>query len=621
LLKINKTAPIGAVLKTLIFLVKSVTINIFHNIWDNHMKKQGTKLLIAFFSLVVVGLVSGYAPLFMKLLENSSDRATLTIFFSVATIFFLSFVVFYISRSTRVPSFVVAIFFGLAAQSALAPIVDRHEVLGALVGFGATLILFSGGLETTFYNFRKLFWKIALLSFPGLLLTAFLFSSSVNVVSNFIGVNLSVVVAVLLGAILASTDPAAIIPVLKRLRFFNHSTKDIIISESAVTDVTGTLLTVSFLSLVGAGVSLVTVGDWYGKIFSESTAMMLWKQLAYGIIFGVVGYLFLELLDEIKEGHDREFEADSAFFLFTPVIIFTIALALGGSGYLAAFISGLLFNINKNLHTTEKFFNHMVDGFFKPTIFILLGALVHPAELVQYAFVGLVSAFVFMFVIRPITVFSMLGVFSLFGKNRVDWRNLLFISFVRETGAIPAVLLVTVASMRLPNTEGLIPVGMWVILLTLIVEPLLTPLVAKKLKVAEEIVDEGDIDIKSEGQSTIVIGARGSSFVERMPFVIQWAKQHNIGRISVLMCLEYKYTPEILKELEDLAQAEFKKAKDLLGAGNISFSFISRKGFLQDNIQQLSDLDSSVVAIFVGKKMLDYRLDEIKELRVPLYFI
>ena len=585
------------------------------------MKKQSTKLLIAVLSLFVVALVSANAPLFMEMFKMSSEEATLTIFYSVATIFFLSFVVFYISRIAQIPSFVVAIFFGMAAQKALAPIVERHAALGALVGFGATLILFSGGLETTFANFKKLFWKIILLSFPGLFITAYLFSGSVAFFGDLLNLPVSIVVAVLLGAVLASTDPAAIIPVLKKLRFHDQSTKDIIVSESALTDVTGTLLTVSFFSLVGAGLILPDINSWYLQLFTASTGGLLLKQLAYGIVFGVIGYLFLELLSEIKEGQDREFEADSAFFLFTPVIIFTIALTLGGSGYLAAFIAGLLFNMNKSLHSTERFFNHTVDGFFKPTIFILLGALVHPGELFAYAGLGIISAIVFMVLIRPLTVFSMLGAFAFFGKEKINWRNLLFISFVRETGAIPAVLLVTIASLKLPNMQGFIPVGMWVILLTLILEPIFTPYVAKKLMVAEEITDESELDIKSDGQSTVVIGARGSSFVERLPFVIQWAKQHNIGRISVLMCLEYKYTPDALKELEELARAEFKKSKEFLGAENIIFSFISRKGFLQDNIQQLSDKDSSVVAIFVGKKMLDYRLDEIRELRVPLYFI
>lgn len=585
------------------------------------MMKHSVRILIAMLSLVAIAVLAAYSQSLTALFARSSEVATLTIFFSVATIFLLSFVVFYVSHIIKLPSFVVAIFFGIAAQRALLPITEKHEVLGALVGFGATLILFSGGLETPFANFKKLFWKICALSFPGLVLTALLFSSAVSGISTALGVTLSVTAVVLLGAVLASTDPAAIIPVLKRLRFFNRATKDIIISESAVTDVTGTILTLSFLGLLGVGTVLPTIGDWYGQLWSLDVGVALAKQILFGVLFGVLGFFFLEALNELKEGQDREFEADSAFFLFTPVIIFTIALALGGSGYLAAFIAGLLFNLTKNLHTTERFFNHMVEGFFKPTIFILLGALVQPSELFAYAGVGIAAAFVFMFAIRPLVVFLMAGPFSFIGKDRLSIRDLLFISFVRETGAIPAVLLVTIASLKLPGMDGLLAVGMWVILLTLIVEPLLTPLVAQRLRVAEVIEDDTSIDIQSEGVSTVVVGTRGHSFVERLPFVVAWAKQHAIGRICILLCLENKYTPALSRAIEHEATQEFAKAKELLAATQISFAFVSRRGFLQDNIKELSARDESVIAIFVGKKMLDFRLDEIKELRVPLYFI
>ena len=84
-------------------------------------------------------------------------------------------------------------------------------------------------------------------------------------------------------------------------------------------------------------------------------------------------------------------------------------------------------------------------------------------------------------------VFLMLGLYGLFPNSPRDLTlgELLFISFVRETGAIPAVLLVTaVASMKTP-VPGLVEIGMWVILLTLILAPPLTPYIARRLAVVE----------------------------------------------------------------------------------------------------------------------------------------
>lgn len=586
---------------------------------------HGKKVISFVGSIITLGLVyffSLLAPRQFAFLQSNSEHDLLMTFFEIGCLFVLSFIVFYCSHITRVPSFIIAIFFGIAGHNLLLPIVQAHTTLGALVGFGATLILFGGGLETPFHNFKKLLPKIISLSFFGLLLTAFLFSGATIFLSRIFGNEISLVVAVLLGAVLASTDPAAIIPVLKHLRFFNRSTKDIVVSESAVTDVTGTLLTVAFLGVIATKIDMPSLVTWYGSIFTATSGMILAKQLVYGIIFGVLGYGFLEILSTFKKGHEREFEADAAFFLFIPVIIFTIALALGGSGYLAAFIAGLLFNLNDHLHETERFFNHIIEGFFKPAIFILLGALVEPHELLAYAGVGIVAAFVFMVIIRPIAVLVTLAPFSFFGKDRFSLRELLFISFVRETGAIPAVLLITVTSAGIGNVQGLVPVGMWVILLTLIVEPMLTTAVAKKLKIAEEIKDHGEVETGTD--PVVILGTRGRSFIHRLPFVSEWAMKRGIERVLVMLCLEDNYAPKKAQEIEKEAQATFKKINDDLrssGGSEIIFEFMSRRGFLQKNIHALASRDSSVVAFFVGRKMLDFRMKEIKKLRLPIYFI
>lgn len=573
-------------------------------------------------SIAAIWIISHFSPNLYHFFELNSEHALIMTFFLVGSIFALSFIVFYISHVTSLPSFVIAIFFGLAAHNLLKPIVEHHETLGALVGFGATLILFSGGLETPFRNFKKLFFKIFSLSFPGLLITAFLFSTATILLNDLFNLTIPLIVAVLLGAVLASTDPAAIIPVLKRLRFHNRSTKDIIISESALTDVTGTLLTIAFLGLIATGTNFTSLGAWYREIFSAASGLVLLKQIAFGILLGVAGYIFLETLQKLKKRHAKEFEADSAFFLFVPVIIFTIALSLGGSGYLAAFIAGLIFNLTEHLHETERFFNHVIDGFFKPTIFILLGALVNPAELLSYAGIGIVVALIFMFIIRPITILIALGPFSLFGQDRLTFKELLFISFVRETGAIPAVLMVTIASLKLGDISGLVPIGMWVILLTLIIEPILTPWVAKKLQVAEEISDTKKATIG--GKSTVVLATRGHSFLPRLQLAADWAAKHNITELSILLCLEDRFNPELEIDIKNQAEHEMEKINTRLqqqSLSALSLAFVSRKGLLQENIEQLSEKNNSIVAIFVGRKVLDFRLNEIKQLHVPLYFL
>ncbi len=586
-------------------------------------KKHILPYSIVIVALGITGLVSHFADLYYRFFHTSHDYQMIASFFVISIIFVLSFFIFHVSTKTVIPSFVTAIFFGMVAKPFFAPIVEDQHMLAVIVGLGATLILFSGGLETPFAHFKKILAPIISLSFVGLFITALCMSCIVYVVASIGGIPVSIETALLLGAIVASTDPAAIIPVVKNLRFKNRQTKDIIISESAVTDVTGTLLTIAFLSLIVSGVSFSSLIGGYATLFDTSVVFLFLRQTIFGIIFGIAGYLLLVLLTKFQEKKAQEDDADIAFFLFVPIMIFAFALAFGGSGYLAAFLAGLFFTLSKHLHRSEVYTNQTIEGFFKPTIFVLLGALVDINVLVSYAGIGIICAIIFMGVIRPLAVGISLFPFYTFTK-RFSFKELLFISFVRETGAIPAVLLVTVVSSGIPGLEGLVPIGMWIILLTLIIEPPLTPYIATKLGVADVITDHHALHITHQDEPFVVLGSRGHSYAKRLPFVVDWATKHGIKRVVLLYCLEDEFS----KEKEDFvgqdAEREFVNINDERekeGLEPIIFSAVSRQGFLQTNIDALSKEQEHVSAIFVGRKMLDFRLDEIKNLRVPLYFI
>ena len=575
--------------------------------------------------IAIVALLSVNADLVYSLFSHSSDSELLIVFFQITIICALSFAVHYLSLSTSIPSFVMAIFFGLAAQPLLEPIVKHADALGALVGLGATLILFGGGLETPFYNFRKLFWKIGSLSFIGLFITALLFSYVVYWFGGALGASISIMAAILLGSALASTDPAAIIPVLKHIRFNNRETKDIIVAESALTDVTGSLLTIIFLSLLASGLVVPTIWAGYQSLFTFSALELLVKEIFFGLLFGGVGYGLLEFLVRFKKRNKHEYGVDAAFFIFVPMISFTAAVAFGGSGYLAAFIAGLLFSMTEHLRDTEHFFNNIIDGFLKPMIFLLLGALVDFKSLIDYAALGIIASIVFMFVIRPLIVWISIGPFLIFGKNKLSWREISFISFVRETGAIPAVLLVTIISFGFPNLDGLIAVGMWVILSTLIIQPPLTPYVGRLLKIGTPIgeEDEGELRLNSP-DALVVLGSRGHSHPKRLPYVTEWASNRGINKVALLLCLEDRYEPELLAKLEDEARQQFEsinKAREAAGNPAMKFEIVSRSGFLQKNIDDISRTQRNVIAIFVGRRVLDFRLSEVKHLSVPLFFL
>jgi NhaP-type Na+/H+ and K+/H+ antiporter len=131
----------------------------------------------------------------------------------------------YATWKTPVPSFAVAIAMGIAGHRLFQPILNNPTLLSSLVTSSAALILFGGGLEMPLRDFMRLFVKIALLAFPGVVVTGFALSIAVGLVGNVVGLGVIPAVAILLGAILASTDPAAIIPVVEHLRFKRRDTK------------------------------------------------------------------------------------------------------------------------------------------------------------------------------------------------------------------------------------------------------------------------------------------------------------------------------------------------------------------------------------------------------------
>jgi NhaP-type Na+/H+ or K+/H+ antiporter len=403
---------------------------------------------------------------------------------AAATLFGLcSFASAYATWRTPLPSFVVAIALGIAGHKLFAPIVARPTLLATLVTGSAAIILFGGGLEMPLRSFLRLLVKIALLAIPGVLVTGFVFSVVVGTAANLLGFKVAAAAVILIGAILASTDPAAIIPVLEHVKFKRRDAKDVVVAESALNDVVGTLLTSAFFALPLATIALPSA---YASLASAGTLRFLVDQSVFGTVFGFIGFGLLWLLSGMKRRHNAHFGADQVYFLTMPVLAFVLATVFGGSGFLAAFVAGLLFHAEEHMAGIERFFFHVIDGVAKPVIFVLLGALVDLNSLIAYAPIGIAVALVFMFFVRPLMVFLMIGIYGLVpGQRGLSARELLFISFVRETGAIPAVLLVTAVARVTAPVDGLVEIGMWVILLTLVLAPPFTPWAARRLGIAE----------------------------------------------------------------------------------------------------------------------------------------
>lgn len=423
--------------------------------------------------------------------DSTAQVATLT-----AVLLILGSVSYGATSLNKIPSFVVAIVLGFAAKPILAPLVIDGPTMSTVVNLAAAGILFAGGLEITRETLKRVIVRVVILSFWGLFLTALLFSLSAYAGAAVFGIALAVRQAVLIGAVVASTDPASALPVLDSLRFKRPEDKAIGVMESALTDVVGAILTFKFAGMVAYGEGFDGVLQAYRSVLSMESLEQLGVEMGIGIVIGLVGFALITLCHTwckrngqtaSKETEciedEREHVAISAVLLACVLLVFGVALAWHGNPYLAAFVAGLLLEELTHLKRSQHFLDEIVLVAAKPAIFVSLGAMVDLQSLIEYWYIGLPLALVFMFVIRPIAVVASLLPWVMFRK--MEWGQLRFLFVIRETGAIPAALLVMLAAKGdvAPLTFVLL---MWSILMSLIVLPLATPWWARRCGVLEK---------------------------------------------------------------------------------------------------------------------------------------
>lgn len=439
--------------------------------------------------VLILFLVALATPLRLLLLNNTdiTHEADFQLFI-FGTILFTGYIINRIAPKTLIPSFVWAIFAGVALQ----PVLDfyTHEVEGLKIAIEvlAALVLFAGGLEVPFRSFKQWLGPITALSIVGVLLSSISFAATLYLILSLLGIysNDLIPSILILSAALASTDPTAIIPTLKTMHFKRGFLKQIAVSESALTDVSGSILTKFLLiALITVPASQTnTFTSYVNPLMQKASYDALSLQIMSGILVGFIGYWLLKkFYRDIRHESSDYAIADPALLLSVPVFTFVLGNILGGAGFLASFVAGLFSELQGGMRKASHFYASFLDHLIKPFIFISLGALVPLDTIIAFAPIGIMSGLLFIFIIRPFVVFMTLWPWLL--NHTFKIKDLLFLSLVRETGIIAAVLLVISASFEVIQSDFVIALGMWVILLTLIIEPPLTPYLSKKIGITK----------------------------------------------------------------------------------------------------------------------------------------
>jgi cell volume regulation protein A len=331
-----------------------------------------------------------------------------------------------------------------------------------LVGaIALALILFDGGLRTRFATFRSVFAPALVLATVGVLLTAALTAP----VARYL-LDLSWIEALLVGAVVASTDAAAVFFLVHagglRLRPRVGATLEV---ESGSNDPFAVFLTLVLIEFLLHG-----AGSW------QHVLGTLAVQAVLGGIMGILGgraIVFALNRLALAQGLHAPFVATSA------LVIFGLAAFVHASGFLAVYLAGLVVgNRPTRAHNTVTVFLDAVTWLAQIVMFVLLGLLAWPDRLAEHALPALAVALTLMIFARPAAVFLCLAPF------RFSWREKLFISWVGLRGAVGIFLASMPLLVGLPQAQLFFDVGFVVVLVSLLVQGWTVAFAARRLHIA-----------------------------------------------------------------------------------------------------------------------------------------
>ena len=383
----------------------------------------------------------------------------------------------FVAQKLRIPDIPIFLLSGIAVGPhalALVAIGPDSALNQVILLFGASYILFDGGASLRLSVLKTVWITILTIVTIGVLITAAVVALAAHAV---LGLPLSV--ALLLGATLAPTDPATLVPIFRKLQI-RARVAQTVISESAFNDPLSAILTFALLELASGSAD-----------FSVTHALLdLVKQSVIGIAAGIaLGYLACLLI-----AHEKwAFLAEYAPIVTLVAVIgaYFAASGLHASGFMAVFLFGVVlgnkesFGFKMEAGEAQKLDEFVLTTAFimRLFIFILLGTQVDFAAVGQHWQAAVAIVVVLMLVARPLTVFL-----CALPDRRARWSlaEMAFMCWTRETGVIPAALAGLLLSTEAPGAHLIAAVIFVAILMTILIQAPTTQWLARKLGLLEK---------------------------------------------------------------------------------------------------------------------------------------
>lgn len=323
------------------------------------------------------------------------------------------------SSRLGVPTLILFLIIGiLAGSEGIGGIYFDSPFIGQFIGITAlNFILFSGGLDTNWKTIRPILKKGIALSTIGVLVTTASIGFFVHYLLGF-----TITEGLLLGAIVSSTDAAAVFSILRSKGItLKNNLGPLLELESGSNDPMSYFLTISFTSMVAHGdISFAELIPHFFKEFAIGAAM--------GYIMGKASHWLINKIKLDSEGLYPVLVLGLAMFTYAATDF------MGGNGFLAIYLSALILGNSDFIHKRSliKFYDGQA-WLMQIILFLTLGLLVFPSKVIPVVGIGLLISAFLIFFARPIGVFISLAFF------KIDIKSKIFLSWVGLRGAVPIV--------------------------------------------------------------------------------------------------------------------------------------------------------------------------------------
>ena len=342
-----------------------------------------------------------------------------------------------------------------------------------------SIILFSGGMDTKFADIRPVMFPGIALSTVGVLITTALTGFFIYFISGWqhTEIGFSLLGSLLLAATMSSTDSASVFNILRTQRInLRHNLRPMLELESGSNDPMAYLLTIILIQCIQSG-----------SVSAGAIAGSLALQFVVGGAGGfLLGKAVVWVVNRINLKNEELYPVLMISFVFT---IYCAVFLLQGNGYLAVYIAGLIIGNSRLFHKKEiSTFLSGMTWLLQVVMFLLLGLLVNPHEMLGVTLTAVLVSLFMMFIARPASVWLSLLPFG----RRIGRKSKLFVSWVGLRGAAPILFATYPVVAQVDGAGQIFNIVFFVTLISLVAQGMTLSWTAHKLDLCDPVPEKQD---------------------------------------------------------------------------------------------------------------------------------